>query len=648
MNWLESSHQIITILVIGVWLVGFSFQLLGKKAKGLDWLCLSTLSLFAIGIAIDLFFVNRDMPGLQKIWGRGWIGPRDQNGAITIGILEDSLGLTVAIAGTILGALLSLNRRLIQKENHPERIYAGVLMSVAGVAVSWLALTPWLAILGLTLTTLGGAAALGAQRDPEVTSRFGQERMWGFVFTFLGAAVLGGGRHALSLDRGFSLGAGGLPPVFDSIGSSFLVLGVYLYLQPFPFFGWLAREPKISSAASLVMTQLFAAMGCFGLVIRFETELRSLGVFSYFEWIALVSALLAAICGIAQENWKTALPLWVSAAMSFAFADLCFSGGLSAFTILMGIVISAAALSFIACSQEWGTLGKDAPWLRALLFAAMAPGMGMIGFVSCGGYVRMMTLAGQDPVHAASFLFVLIIINFLLWKCAFSILSKRMERKKIAPDIEHEEHRDSMIPVASAGLLLILSLGLLWSGTITGGALPHDPDRVFSSWFGVLFGSSATEWGDDSTVAVGEGLFWAGVILPGLFSFWLFGRGDRVIKSLRGSPGLYRFLQTGYGIDHAGEWMDIAFRRTGKFLEYWISEKISITWLPAKLQRALNATAHRIARVDQRVYLRGGMLFRQWFEAPAKTFQLILNGDLQWYLFFAIGSIVAILIHFLR
>jgi hypothetical protein len=646
MNWLESSDQILAILVIGVWMAGLGLLLSGRKVKDLNWISISILCIFMIGVAVDLFFVNRDMAGAQKIWARGWIGPRDQNGAITIGILEDPLGLFVAGAMGGLATLFLANRWLIQKESNPERMHAGVLFGVAGVAVSWLSLTPWFSILGLVIASIGGFIALSATQDPETMARFGRERTIGFLLSFLGAAVLAGGRSALAMDRSFALAGQSLPQVFDVMGGTLLLLGIYLHLQPFPFLGWLCRPAKVSSGASVVIAQLFSAVASFGLAVRFEPELRTIGVFPFFEVFAMSSAVLTAFCGLSQESWKTALPLWVSTMLSVAFGCLCFAGGMSAAPVLAGVVFSAFSLALLASAQGSGARGKrNQSWFKFLSVVALAPGLGFIGFVSSGGFVRMMSLAGQDTARSILYALVLLPAYLLLWKNFFSI--------RASTSTKSAEGTASALPLVSVGILLAFSVGLLWTGTLTGGVIPHDPDRLFPSWLSTLFGLTTSEPPDQAAIengtALGQSLLWSTLVLAAALSFWLFGRGqDLAVNFLASRAGVRKFFQTGYSIDRVGELFVFGLKKLGSVTEKWVSEKISTDWIPLGFVKVLTVPARRINEADQKLYKLEETTVRQWSELPAKVLQLVQSGDVQWYLFFAIGCAVAILIHFLR
>jgi hypothetical protein len=521
-------------------------------------------------------------------------------------------------------------------------VHSGVLLGVAGIAVSWLALTPWLSIVGLVIASIGGFIALGARQDPETMAQFGRERTLAFLLSFLGVAVLAGERGALGLERAFVLAAQTQPQVFDIIGGTLLLFGLFLHLQPFPFLGWLCRPAKVSSGASVLVAQLFPALAAFGLAIRFESELKTIGIFPYFEVFAMLSAMLTAFCGLSQEGWQTALPLWISSVLSVAFGALCFSGGASAASILFGVIFSALSLVLLACSKSSDTLRSgNRTWFNILSVIAIGPGLGFVGFVSSGGFIRMMSMAGQDSARAVLYAVVLLPTYILLWKNFFSIRSIQ--------DEDSGDSTSSTLPLVSIGVLLVCSLGLIWSGTLTDGLILHDADRLFPSWLSSLFGASSAELSDESGFALGQSVLWSTLVLGSVISFWLFGRGqDLAVRGLSTHPKVRKFLQTGYSIDRAGESFFTLLKKIGNAVETWVSEVVSNEWIPSVMVKALTVPARGINEADQKLYRAGEKTLKQWIELPAKVLQLIQSGDLQWYLFFAIGCAVAILVHFLR
>jgi hypothetical protein len=101
-------------------------------------------------------------------------------------------------------------------------------------------------------------------------------------------------------------------------------------------------------------------------------------------------------------------------------------------------------------------------------------------------------------------------------------------------------------------------------------------------------------------------------------------------------------------VEKVGGGIVVGLTSAGNFLERWLTENLSTGWIPKAITAALRYPSRLIDSVDQKAYAGEESLLRQWVDVPIKTLQLIQNGDLQWYLVFAMGCVVAILIHFLR
>jgi hypothetical protein len=645
MSWLDNSQWILALMVGSLFLAGFAFLFLGAGNKRASWIPVGMLVLFFVGLAADLFLISRDLGGAQKTWARGWIGPHDQDGAITIGILEDSLGLTAVMFSSLLAFVLSGNRWTARREFSPERISGGLFIGLAGVSIAWLSLTPWFSLLGIAVAGLGGWVMLGAQQDSDLIKGFGIERATGVVLSLLGAAVLAGGRGALSLERGFVLAPSPVAHGFDVMGAALLFLGLLVQLQPIPFMRWLTRAPEVSSVSSIVVAQVFPALAALGLALRFEPELRALGIFSTFEWLALVSSAMVALCGLAQKSWKTALPLWLSSSFSFVFVALCLSGPSVAFLVFIGTATAATAISLLASAREEGVLGPQSQaWFRPLLGVGAAGAVGMVGFVSSGATVRMFSQAAQEPAVAVALAFVLLLTQLLFWKAFFSLWTDS-SRKKSEPLQDY-----SPAPAAWTCALLIISLGLVWTGDFTGGIIPHDTDRIFPAWSAIIFANptgSSGEWADESAMALGQSLLWISLAVAAGLGFWLFGRGqDLLQESLERAPRLRDFFVSGYFVTKIEKGAVRALQVAGAFSEKWVTEKVSVQWVPRLVVTFLTYPARWLDVADRKIYAQEESFLRKWVEVPAKALQLIQNGDLQWYLVFGIGTMVALLVHF--
>jgi hypothetical protein len=652
-NWSESSSQILGVGLTLLWCVGFFLmagsgrsrqKTLGKsKDPTTSVTAIAAITIFLIVLAVDYFFLSRDGNGIQKIWGRGWIGQHDLPGAITVGILEDSLGLVLSGFVAVLTLCFLGFTELISSENRPNRVYVGGLLSVAGVSLAWLSSTPWLSLLGVGISTLSGFVALGTlsnEESAEKISQFGRERTFGLVLAVLGAAVLAGQRIALTLDHGFSLPAQNLGSFFDWAGGALLVLGLYLHLQPFPFLGWLAESSEEPSAASILINQVFPAVGAFAILIRFEPELRSIGLLPIVGGYALVSSFLAVCSGLAQSGWKKPLSLWVSASFSMAFAALCWAGPSAAVLILIAASIAGLGLACLGRMKDLGF--RSGAVQTAIIMMALAAG-GLPGFVGLGGYIRLLVFSASDPARVSAAAVVLLGVFLLLWKVSWAIL-------RTTEKVESPEKKTAIIP---AYVLVILALGVLWTGALSGGVVPHDPDHVMPSWLNLsmtqAFGSSPADWADDAGANLGVGLYGAIAALAAILSFWLCGRQDDLWLGLFGkSEKVSAFFRSGYRLDRTGAKFVRVLNLSGGWIESFVGERLGARWIPQALAASVRVPAVWLDRVNVRVHEQSGTALQRAIEVPGKLLQLIQNGNVQWYLFFALSCTFAILIHFLR
>ena len=476
------------------------------------------------------------------------------------------------------------------------------------------------------------------QQTAEKISRFGRERAWGLAFAILGAAVLAGGRGALSFQLGLAFPAQKLDPIFDLAGGALLLTGLYVHLQPFPFLGWLVAE---SGTPRVLLNQIFPALGIFALAIRFQPELQSLGLLPVFGGLALFSALLSVISGLSQSNPKTALSLSTSSAFSIAYAALCWGGVGSSVLILVAVCLSAFSLSYINSVREAGY--RHGAIKVALVLSTLAA-VGMFGFVASSGHLRFAAAVLSDPLKMSSLMIVLMAQFLLVWKICWAFLRLDIQSG-------FEEKVLSSIWIYT---LIIFSLGVFWTGTLSGGIVPHDPDQVMPSWLNLAItqsfgGAQLTDWGDSGNFPLLQAVYWITTALAALLSYFIVGRGnDGWLGFFGKSERAHRFLDSGYGFDRLGKKVAAVLTKSGAWIEKFFGQSISTKWIPQLLLICVQAPSVWIDELDHYLYEKSGSALKRGVEIPGKLLQLIQNGDVQWYLFFAMSCALAILIHFLR
>src|SRR5690606_33852073 len=103
----------------------------------------------------------------------------------------------------------------------------------------------------------------------------------------------------------------------------------------------------------------------------------------------------------------------------------------------------------------------------------------------------------------------------------------------------------------------------------------------------------------------------------------------------------------GYGADRASAAVLALLGKSGASIQRWIDVKIWQEGIPGALYWMLSRVTRAFAWFDGRLIRAVDAGVRRSTEGPAKLLQLIQSGELQWYLFFAIGSGFAVLLHFL-
>lgn len=613
-----------------------------------DWLVsLGLLSVLVVsGIGWSLV---ADQGFAPQEWSRGWIWPRDEAGAITVGVLRDTLGLSLSILSALVAASFLFGAGAPARESRPGRFYSSLGLSAGGVALAWFAVTPWLSLTGNAIVVLGGFLALGSRwegpGEAKLATRFGWERSWGLLMLLLGLCVLAGGRPPLSMLHGSGAGAWASQAAgvsfSDQLGAAMLFLGAFAQLQPFPFLGWVMTESDTYCSSRVVLTQVFPAWAVFALLLRLEPQLRDVGIFPNLGWVALVSSVLAAAAGVFSNQWRLSLGAWVSAGFSLVVAALAFAGPAPALCLAIGVGLGASALAGFAGALEEGGPASSAARQRALwakvgCALAAAAGTGVVGFVSSGGSVHAVSLAWGQPVLIGAVSVVFFLYVFLGWKVAWQAMATKNNTQ--AP----------WAIVLAPYLLILLALGVTWTGTLSGGAIPGNPDRIFSSLLTLFFGQAGEAWGEDAAIGPASGLYWMLVAVAASVAYWTAGRRPDFWPSVTGkAPRLSAFVTSGYGVDSLVSRVRDGLAWAGAVSVRFFDRNVWESWIPGLLGRGARRGAAAVAAADLQLSRGIGGMLKSWVEAPSKALQLIQNGDVQWYLFFAVGSGIAILAHFM-
>ncbi len=644
---IEPALPLLSFSILTLLFCGFVVLCLGKVLPGKgSWLIWAGVVFFttAIGLDAGIFFKEEFR---THVWKSGWIWSREDLGAITVGILQDPIGIGMGSLSALLATALLMNHRLFTQEPRPDKVFAAVAISTAGVALAWNSLTPWLVFAGLVITLVGGFVSLGSRWDSNldagIAARFLWERAAGFLLAFSGTCILASSRLALLLNQ---------PEVWASldgqlestwIGSILLVTGLFIQMNPFPLLGWIVSDSELSPPIRTLLNQIFPAWAAFSLLVRLEPHFRSLGLFPGFGWFALASCSLTVFTGLFQKHTRLGMGAWLSAGFSMSGALLAFSGPVAGISMLLGVTLSAFCLSIAIaivppdCPTTVSNRQR-ALWIKAAMFLSAAAGTGVFGFISATGGVRWM-MEGMNLSGVISFyLFTLAFFVFLRWKLTWNVVGV-------------QNYSDaSWLSVFSLFFLIILSLGVVWTGTVSGALVMDHSDQILPSLFAFFFSPEALELPNSGDYISASSLYWGSILLAFMTAFWISGRKkeDQWNILFDVIPRASQFLAQGYKIDLGGQKFGNGIIWMGKWAERIVDEMVWSRWIPRGLFRGVRSVASFASDLD--FQLSNGLMgtLRTLVEVPAKVLQLIQMGDVRWYLFFALSSGFALLAHFLK
>jgi len=651
MNFTQKTPQMLLVSLLVLLFAGIVAMILGRKysrqGAGLVW---GALALLAGDLAFSWSVLVQDHFESQS-WLRGWVWPRELVGSIMVGLSTEALGvfvsaMVVCVSAISLIAIGGMLKEARKQEARSDRLFAAIGISTAGVVLAWSSLTPWLGFLGISLSVFAGLHALRMNQETDaesdLTAQFGWERSSGLILSLMGGGIFAGS------DWGQALA----PTAGAWFGAALLLSGIFVQFQPFPLLGWVCRKTDAPIAARLLLNQAYPAAAAFALLIRLEPHMRGMPVFSFFGWFAIASVLVTVICGLFQSDWKRGLSVWFSAGMSLAAGVLVFSGRAPALSVFMSVMLggvawanAASALDLPGSSSKASTVGrKRAIWSRVIGFAGVAAGTGVFCFVGASGESAWLAQASQEPATAVLFAGAILAFALLGWRWCWNSF-----RKKSVTQV-------GWVAALAPLLLVLFSLSLVWKGSIAGGTIPGVSDQVLSNLLGLFFGSdseSGAAAANGGRMVLGEGiwmgLYWGAVIAGVAVAFWTAGREEDLWLQMRQrAPKAATFISSGYEVDHVIARILAAIAWAGRNIQEIVDTRLWTSGFPPLLDRTVRAVSSRVARADDSVIRGLNLSLRMSVEVPAKVLQMVQSGDVQWYLFFAIGSGIAMLMYFLR
>ncbi len=422
-----------------------------------------------------------------------------------------------------------------------------------------------------------------------------------------------------------------------------LTLGLLVQFLPFPFLGWAVTPSEGQLEARVLFAQVFPAWAAFAVLLRLEPQLRAIGVFPVFGWVAIGSAVLSVFTGLLQKDWRLGVGVWASVGFALSVGALSFSGQPAGLALLIGTGLAATALMLFgrALQLPGGTLAthrKRAIWAKVGLVISAAAASGMIGFISCTGGLQWLSSGlAADLTEGALFALVFFLSALLVWRQAWAAVKS------------FKSTGAGWLSVLMPFLIIILSLGIIWTGSLAGGALQGGVDQVASgSALDFFFKKKVLDLPGE-TFGPASWLYWGAFVLALVTAYWTSaGKQDSWLRLHHGMPRTSAFIGGGYGIDTVTSKALNGVIWMGRGIRQVVDARIWGDWLPTGFTSAIRWTARNVNRSDSWLSSHLALVVRKSADGPAKLLQLIQSGDVQWYLFFAVGCGIAMLLHFLR
>ncbi len=605
-----------------------------------DWLVLTALSAVVIAIILHWSGYLGDGPLESELVG--WVFRQGDDRSLRFGMAADHLGLLFVFLSALLGgAALFPLLRITTKSHAPQFVLGSIALSTVGSAVCWTATTPWLYSFGVTFLIVGGAFAFRRlpekKNDGKDVERFLRERLLGFLFLLLGVGAWSSLGIDLRPDTGASW-AGSL----STVALILLLFGVLFQFQAIPLLKSHLLAGETSGTLRLLATQIFPGWASFALLLRFQKDFEVLGVLGIASWISLGLALLTAFAGLLQREARNGVPMLQAVVFLIAFSALIQIGPGAAIAILLSATFGVLGISYVGELNPEEEERQRSPASayslanRIPVFSAGLAVTGGLGLLSSAGFSLWVNALFGDPWALAGGLFVLSVFSAQAWRVVWLVLRSQPPRP---------HHWTTLL---FPYVLSIGTIGVIWQGFPVVALLEDANARLFQSIIEGPLGFKISGLDNDqgfSITAILQGV----LVSSFLFASWLSAPTvDRLTGLWDRFPVTTRFIGEGYGLDKLAERLLTSVLRLGVTLSKVFDLKIWESWIPRLGEAAIANVSGPAGRADQRL--------RAWIDRssartvafPGKLVQLLQSGDVQWYLFFAIGSALALLLHFMQ
>ena len=581
-------------------------------------------------------------------WSVGWIVSAPEITKVHVGVLFDSIGLLVGSVATLLCLLILFVSPPFEKTFREDRSVGALCVSVTGVVLAWLSISPWLVFVGMLFAIFGGFVSLTDSgkgeaekgRDSEDPApRFLLEKVIGFFLCLGGAIMLTGTGVEASWPATQAWHAGGE----THVAAALFCLGTILQFGAFPLTPGGVLVQSWSVPARFFCVQLAPAWVSFVFLFRLHQQLIDVEMFPVLGGFILAAAILSAVTGFFQPSWRRSFATAISVSFCLVCAALVFSSTLTALALLIAVGFSGLA---VAISAQLSSDGPAAEQIRrkkiqidgvtVLVVAGSLALSGSFGFLGAWAFAHWIQISSEHPLVvtvscASAFLFMV-----LVWKVNWLILSIKTSNKPYWRGL------------VGGSLAVLGGLSVLWSGELTGlGLVPVAGGESASFLAKVVASSFLNEKALAEMTEPGLGVWIFSALIP-LSILVAFMMQNTWSKLYRATPKASVFIGGGYGFSTFMSGVTSGVRRMAGWLEDVTATRIWNRWLSDNVSGLLRASSRAIYWTDEWLSRRTNQIFDRSLELSIQMPRVVQNGDVQWYLFFGIVCTILILLNFMR
>ena len=634
MSLFEHTPELLFVCLVGVLLGSFGALVLSRRVSGVSsrYFNFSLLFLLLVALAISMKSIG-DHSFQPHSWVRGWIWPKENAGSIVLGILESGFGLLLAMIATLSACSVILCFELDS--------YGAFTLSTAGTVMALVSATPFMVLIGASLGVMGQylsfAERTSATSEPHFIIRLARDK-------WIGLAIASLGLLALHAETGNSIWGEALTAIpvgtWTQILATVLIgSGFFIYNGSFPVLGGFGKLSHVSFATRLFQSALFPGLITWTLFLREAPLLSQIHMNATLGLLALVLSVFSAFCGLLQPQIQTTLLCWVSSGVLIGVSILSTTGATEGTSWILAVFLASTALfgSFAVCVEDekekvQTRSDSKSNWHRVGIIAAVLCGCGAPGFVGAAALAHWMSEALNSPGFFALVILSGFLSSMLLVKVSFLLFRRPLQMKV--------QWQCVLMPL----LFSLLGLGAIWTGTASSGLISGNPDQFWSSLLDSLQGA-------ESTYSSTPGVAFYLITLAFASSLAYFGWGSGKHIEARWddhSPKLIRHLRSGMGSDWFFTGLSRGLQSFSERIDHWTYQKFTKNWLHKCFSVGASRTGAVIFGMSTELTEGLSSAVRVASETPGKALQLIQSGNLQWYLLFAIGSGLAMLLHFLR